>query len=246
EKSWLEKPRGIHELDALMPTGWVPVRRFPVVQRGKLRPIDDLTESGTNGACGTLDKLDLRALDETVFTAMLILKCLKVGSFALKLGDGRVLRGRVHPYWLQRPEELTALRNSVEKSVKAVLDMLGFAWAKDKDEAFLDQADLLGLRMAISSGLEAAVTLSNKPARVDELSRALSKVLEDGVIRPRDAATVFGRLQFAESQLLGRAGRLALADIRWIERSSSDVHLNDFDRNVFSMLGARRADRHLA
>ena len=97
-----------------MPEGWVPTRRFPVVQHDKLRPIDDLTECGTNGACSTLDKLDLRALDETVFTAMLIMRCLESRCFALRLDDGRVLRGRVHPYWLQHPDGAHVLVKTVD------------------------------------------------------------------------------------------------------------------------------------
>ena len=97
-----------------MPEGWIPTRRFPVVQHDKLRPIDDLTECGTNGACSTLDKLDLRALDETVFTAMLIMRCLESRCFALRLDDGRVLRGRVHPYWLQHPDRARVLVKTVD------------------------------------------------------------------------------------------------------------------------------------
>ena len=114
DKSWLEEPRTFSQLEQMMPEGWIPTRRFPVVQHDKLRPIDDLTECGTNGACSTLDKLDLRALDETVFTAMLIMRCLESRCFALRLDDGRVLRGRVHPYWLQHPDRARVLVKTVD------------------------------------------------------------------------------------------------------------------------------------
>ncbi|CAE7661920.1 bath-40, partial [Symbiodinium necroappetens] len=317
DKSWLEEPRTFSQLEQLLPEGWVPTRRFPVVQHDKLRPIDDLTECGTNGACSTLDKLDLRALDETVFTAMLIM-----------LDDGRVLRGRVHPYWLQHADrarvlvktvdlksaykqlalhpddrrfsvislkdpaddepkgflcrvlpfgsiasvghfnrvarlvqrifhetkllaanyfddypllELAELSQNADRCAKAVLDLLGFTWAKDKDEAFSPCADLLGVRLAMATSGPAAVTLSNKPSRVEDLRDAINKVISDGVLKPREAASVVGRLQFAETQLLGRAGRLAMADIRWIERAHHDVKLDDFDKNVLRMLASRVA-----
>ena len=44
EKGWLEPPRSKEELDARFPQGWIPVRRFGIVERNKLRPIDDLSE----------------------------------------------------------------------------------------------------------------------------------------------------------------------------------------------------------
>ncbi|CAE7718275.1 bath-40, partial [Symbiodinium sp. KB8] len=329
DKSWLEEPRTFSQLEQLMPEGWVPTRRFPVVQHDKLRPIDDLTECGTNGACSTstLDKLDLRALDETVFTAMLIMRCLESRCFALRLDDGRILRGRVHPYWLQHPGpdrarvlvktvdlksaykqlalhpddrrfsvislkdpaddepkgflcrvlpfasvghfnrvarlvqrifhemkllaanyfddypllEVAELSQNADRCAKAVLDLFGFTWAKDKDEAFSPCTDLLGVRLATSTSGPAAVTLSNKPSRVEDLRNAIDKVVSDGVLKPCEAASVFGRLQFAETQLLGRAGRLAMADIRWIERAHHDVKLDDLDKNVFRMLASRVA-----
>ena len=176
DKSWLEEPRTFSQLEQMMPEGWVPTRRFPVVQHDKLRPIDDLTECGNADRCA-----------------------------------------------------------------KAVLDLFGFTWAKDKDEAFSPCTDLLGVRLATSTSGPAAVTLSNKPSRVADLRSAIDKVVSDGVLKPREAASVFGRLQFAETQLLGRAGRLAMADIRWIERAHRDVKLDDLDKNVFRMLASRVA-----
>ena len=328
DKSRLEEPRTFSQLEQMMPEGWIPTRRFPVVQHDKLRPVDDLTECGTNGACSTLDKLDLRALDETVFTAMLIMRCLESRCFALRLDDGRVLRGCVHPYWLQHPDrarvlvkmvdlksaykqlalhpddrrfsvislkdpaddepkgflcrvlpfgsiasvghfnrvarlvqrifhemkllaanyfddypllEVAELSQNADRCAKAVLDLFGFTWAKDKDEAFSPCTDLLGVRLATSTSGPASVTLSNKPSRVADLRSAIDRVVSDGFLKPREAASVFGRLQFAETQLLGRAGRLAMADIRWIERAHHDVKLDDLDKDVFRMLASRVA-----
>ena len=40
-----------------------------------------------------------------------------------------------------------------------------------------------------------------------------------GIIRPSEMPSLFGRLQFCEAQLLGRQGRLAMADLRLLERS---------------------------
>ena len=50
-KSWLEPARRWDELETHF-GDWLPVRRFGVQQKDKLRPIDDLAENGTNMVCG--------------------------------------------------------------------------------------------------------------------------------------------------------------------------------------------------
>lgn len=46
EKSWLKGPLSPAEVDEVFGRAWLPVRRFPVEQKGKLRPIDDLRRIG--------------------------------------------------------------------------------------------------------------------------------------------------------------------------------------------------------
>ena len=41
------------------PGSWRAIRRFGILQKGKIRPIDDCSENGINGITGTLDKLSL-------------------------------------------------------------------------------------------------------------------------------------------------------------------------------------------
>ena len=48
EKGWLSEPKTWQQLEDVFGSRWVPVRRFAVEQRGKLRPIDDLAENGVN------------------------------------------------------------------------------------------------------------------------------------------------------------------------------------------------------
>ena len=66
----LKGPLTEEEVNAKSPQGWVPVRRFAVLQSSqgkmKLRPIDDFSENKVNLAFGCSDKLDLFALDEIV------------------------------------------------------------------------------------------------------------------------------------------------------------------------------------
>ena len=80
------------------------MRRFGVRQSSgevtKLRPIDDYSECKVNQAFGYCDKVDLRAMDELVW----ILRAstfwlLGNESCVVKLSNGTVLSGPVHPSW---------------------------------------------------------------------------------------------------------------------------------------------------
>ena len=68
-KQWLEGPFTVEQLDTKYPDGWIPCRRFAVWQREKWRPIDDFSENSVNSCYSVCDKIDLKALDETVWTA---------------------------------------------------------------------------------------------------------------------------------------------------------------------------------
>ena len=100
----LEGPLTVSQVDNMFPNGWSPVRRFGVRQSSgevtKLRPIDDYSECKVNQAFGHCDKVDLRAMDALVW----ILRAwtfwlLGNESCVVKLSDGTVLSGPVHPSW---------------------------------------------------------------------------------------------------------------------------------------------------
>lgn len=100
----LEGPLTVAQVDSMFPGGWSPVRRFGVRQSSgeqtKLRPIDDYSECKVNQAFGYCDKIDLRAMDELIW----ILRAwtfwlLENEACVVKLSDGTVLSGPVHPSW---------------------------------------------------------------------------------------------------------------------------------------------------
>ena len=96
EKGWLEPPRSKEELDARFPLGWIPVRRFGIVQRNKLRPIDDLSENGVNSAYMVSDKLTLRTMDELVWACSTLMRFIRgKGDVGLQLSSGFVLSGMI-------------------------------------------------------------------------------------------------------------------------------------------------------
>ena len=45
EKEWLEGPYGVGDVSKKFRDAWLPVRRFGVRQKNKLRPIDDMKEN---------------------------------------------------------------------------------------------------------------------------------------------------------------------------------------------------------
>ena len=62
-----------------------------------------------------------------------------------------------------------------------------------------------------------SVKVSNKPDRRRALATALCDIMASGGLSAADMPATLGRLQFEEAQILGRTGKLALADRRSFE-----------------------------
>ena len=65
--------------------------------------------------------------------------------------------------------------------------------------------------------------ISNKRERVEKISLSIDQVLEKGVLVSSEVPCLFGRLQFAEHQIAGRIGKLALAEIRQLSKAGNSV-----------------------
>ena len=101
------------------------------------------------------------------------------------------------------------LGKNTEASPTPVMRLLGFRTAVDKCRPFSVTSETLGVIVDTSDANLERVFGSNKPSRSQSISQAT----------PRELPSLFGRLQFAEAQILGRMGRLALHDLRNLERS---------------------------
>ena len=100
KKGWITGPYTYEELDRMFGPTWLPVRRFGIRQRAKLRCIDDLSENGVNSSWEVAEKIDLRALDELLWVTSRLMKImLDKGFVDLKLSDGSRVRGPLHPMW---------------------------------------------------------------------------------------------------------------------------------------------------
>ena len=101
------------------------------------------------------------------------------------------------------------LGKNTEASFTPVMRLLGFRIADDKDKPFSVRSKTLGVIVDTSDANLERVFVSNKPSRSQSISQAM----------PRELPSLFGCLQFAEAQILGRMGRLALHDLRNLVRS---------------------------
>ncbi|CAE7036451.1 bath-40 [Symbiodinium sp. CCMP2592] len=135
--------------------------------------------------------------------------------------------------------EVRALAENHDSSVKAALRLFGVDWASDKDLPFSQTADVLGVRLDATDTEGGVLRVKNKPERSKEIASSIDKILADGCIDPKQIPSLFGRIQFSESQLMGRQGRLALAQIRWLSSARHRHVLSSLDATVFRSLRER-------
>lgn len=62
EEGWLTLT--LKQVDALYGEEWIPLRRLPVAQKDKLKPIDDRAQNQLNDAFNSIEKITLRATDQ--------------------------------------------------------------------------------------------------------------------------------------------------------------------------------------
>ena len=307
EKQWLRGPLSWEELEEKYHGMWLPCRRFAVWQSSKWRPIDDFTENAVNSTYTVCERIQLRAMDETIWVASVLMRFARdKGYFKYPLEDGSYISGSVHESWcgshkhdrplvktmdlksaykqwaiapsdiskailvLKNPNddnvygfecltlpfgsissvvcfnriarlyqrilheclilaanyfddypivEYGQLAASTEHALKSISSLFGFKVSSDKEQPFAECADMLGVTLDLSDPTLSSVKVSNKKSRVEDMAKSLQLVLDQGTVMPSTMPSLFGRLQFCEGQLLGRQGRLALADLRSLERS---------------------------
>ena len=325
-KAWLDGPYTREQLEEVYPQGWSPCRRFSVMH-GKLRPIDDFSESGVNSCFGCFERVSLKALDELCWVCMQVFRCaLGSGWVKFVLSDGTSLEGRLHKVWADReklrpltktydlraaykqlplhpgekPKAVLILKNptddrvyafpcntlpfgssasvmhfnrvslllqrilwevgvvaacyyddyptmapamlsgGTDNAVHSVMDLLGFTLSRDKEQPFSSASEMLGVVLDTSDPSFGHVCVSNKQERAAAMCETLASVLRDRKVLVREVPSLLGRLQFLESQMLGRTGRLAIADLRNLERAAAfSVELSQSQFDAVALLRAR-------
>ena len=328
QKHWLQGPFTPEQIASRHEDLWLPVRRFGVWQKEKLRPIDDMKENKLNDCFSCSDKIDLRALDHVLWSLCVCIRfCLYSGDLDFKLSDGSRLHGSVHESWTRagahfsmtsfdlasaykqlplNPKEhncsVVTLRNPKENSVacfemrtlpfgsvasvlhfnrvarliwalglqlgiiwgnyfddypvithdlhkastmtcvKNLFGLLGFDFAEDKLAPFAKSAETLGVIVNLTDTTSGRVVVDNKDSRKAELSETIQTILSNDALVPAQLPSVLGRMQFADMQLAGRMGGLAMADLRSLGHDSkTKVSLPTSIRQSLEVLNQRFA-----
>ena len=142
--------------------------------------------------------------------------------------------------------ELSALRGSCDKVVHSVLSLLGFECALEKEQQFGHSADLLGVTVDLSDPSLGKVCVANKVDRCAEVSAAVGEVIRRGSLKAREVASLFGRIQFMEGQIMGRLGRLALMELRALCDSCGNLTLGEVEVAAFRNLQIRMQSRTIS
>ena len=124
-----------------------------------------------------------------------------------------------------------------------MLKLLGFGFAENKLEPFATSAEVLGVVVDCGLVSEGKLVYAMKESRRQEALSAIEDILDKGAVTPCVLPSVLGRLQFADGQLAGRTGKLAMADIRSLGlHSKSSVSLDNDARVALQMLKERFMD----
>ena len=98
DKGWLDGPYSEAQLTDMLGHDWVASRRFGISQSGKLRAIDDMSESFVNSSYGSLESVNLGGIDEVASLSKLFLDMVDDDRVVTAtLGTGEVLKGKLHP-----------------------------------------------------------------------------------------------------------------------------------------------------
>ena len=135
----------------------------------------------------------------------------------------------------------SAISDNTMSTMTALCSLLGFAFADDKLSPFQPAATMLGVEVDCSRCDEGLVLVRNKPGRAEELVVSLEEFLREGVISRKRYLSLMGRLHYTDSYILGKSGRLIMADIRsWAKGHCSDeLVLDDAARESLRLFIAR-------
>ncbi|OLQ06982.1 hypothetical protein AK812_SmicGene9645 [Symbiodinium microadriaticum] len=106
---------------------------------------------------------------------------------------------------------------------------------KDQDLA----SETLGVMLDTSDAGMERILVANKPERASMLADSLGRILESGQVDTRLLPSLLGKLRFADAQLLGRTGRLALSDLRFFGDRTGVFDLTESQINALTILRAR-------
>ena len=118
------------------------------------------------------------------------------------------------------------LKHSSMNMAKLLLDLLGFQFADHKLKPFDSRATVLGVEIDTSKAMDGFVLVRNKPGRVTEVTDTVNGILARGTLTSKEASRILGRIQFADAQIMGRVGRIAMHEFRLAIKSHESIALD--------------------
>ena len=127
---------------------------------------------------------------------------------------------------------------STMSSMIGLVKLLGFSYSEDKLHPFGSTAAMLGVEVDCGPWKEGHIVVRNKESRAKEIQQLVSNLTVGEHLTSREFLSIVGRLQFAEAQVMGRLGKLALSRIRtWMSQQRILVTRELLEE--FRMLGER-------
>ena len=123
---------------------------------------------------------------------------------------------------------------------KTLTTLFRFLYSEEKLLPFDDRAEILGVVLDLGESGNGRISVTNKPLRVNDLSVAIDHLVSRRAVVPLHMPSVLGKLRYADSHVWGRAGRLAMADLREIGHTGrSEVSLDDLQIKALEVLKER-------
>ena len=139
--------------------------------------------------------------------------------------------------------EFSFLAANTSHTIRALTSLLGFECFTDKELPFADEAEMLGVVLDVSKSGSGILSVGNKQSRMDELATNLQSLTDAGRVDPKKLPSLFGGALLVESQIAGRLGKLALSELRDLERRKrSVVDFDSIQLNALKVLLGRYRD----
>ena len=107
------------------------------------------------------------------------------------------------------------MAEATEKAFSALLDFVGFAYDKTgpKADSMSSMVTALGVVFDFTESSAGTLRVKNTDKRVEEVTAMIQETVAGKFLTPSAAATLKGRLGFAEGQLFGRTARRLINDL---------------------------------
>ena len=137
----------------------------------------------------------------------------------------------------------SVLAPSTMTTMTTMLDLLGFEYAKHKLKPFAAKADVLGVTVDFEKSSMDRILLGNKVGRIEEVRSSIHKAISEGSITSRECSRLLGRLQYVDSFVMGRDGKLAMTELRNNVRCDSKlIHLTAEAKQSLGLMSQRLCD----